>query len=87
MPCKTIDLGNGDFAITCSRDRRSRAVCDVCKDREHTLLCDFPLSGAKAGKTCSRKLCGRCAVKVGALDLCPAHAKQPLPQLELPTVR
>lgn len=82
MPCKTLDLGNGDFAIVCSRGRKPRARCEVCQDREHTLLCDFPLSGAKAGKTCSRKLCARCAAKVG--DLCPPHAKQQPPQLELP---
>ena len=83
MPCKTIDLGNGDFAIVCSRGRKPRALCGVCKQREHTLLCDFELRGAKAGKTCSQKLCASCAVKVGKLDLCPPHAKHAQPQLDL----
>lgn len=46
----------------------------------HEFLCDFPLAGKKAGKTCSRKLCKGCA-KVQAekatdgtdRHYCPAH--------------
>ena len=83
MTCTKIDLGNGDFIITCSRGRRP-APCDVCKSRPHELLCDYPLRGAKAGATCSRKLCRSCASHVGAnKDLCPPHAKLGLPQGEL----
>jgi len=75
MTCTRTDLGNGGFVVTCTRGRRRRPACDVCGVHEHTLLCDFALRGAKAGKTCSRRLCAKCAVRVGELDLCPAHAK------------
>ncbi len=84
MSCKFTDLGNGDFAVTCSRGQRQRAPCDVCKERPHTKLCDYPLSGKKAGATCSRKLCDRCAKQAGLnVDLCPPHAKLGLPQTQL----
>ncbi|MDB4956566.1 MAG: hypothetical protein JWO36_4135 [Myxococcales bacterium] len=83
MGCNRVDLGNGDFVITCSRGR-ARPQCEVCKQRPHEVLCDFPLTGAKAGKTCDRKLCRACAKHVGAnADLCPPHAKLGLPQTEL----
>lgn len=76
MTCKTIDLGNGAFAIACTRGSPRRALCQVCKQRPHEKLCDFPLAGAKAGKTCDLKLCRGCAAHVGKdRDLCPAHAK------------
>lgn len=83
MGCKTIDLGGGNFAITCTRGRRPN-LCQVCKLRPLDVLCDYPLRGAKAGKTCDRKLCRACATNVGAnKDLCPPHAKLGLPQAEL----
>jgi hypothetical protein len=83
MPCQKIDLGNGDFAIACSRGRQ-RALCEVCRTKPHEVLCDYPLRGKKAGATCSKKLCRGCANSVGAnKDLCPPHAKLGLPQAEL----
>jgi hypothetical protein len=66
----------GGVAVVCTRGRTSRARCEACKAREHTLLCDAQIWGAKAGKTCDRKLCAACAVKVGDLDLCPTHGRQ-----------
>lgn len=85
MGCKTIDLGGGALAIVCSRGHKPRALCEACKSEPHAVLCDYPLSGPKAGKTCDRKLCARCAVHAGPnRDLCPAHAKLGLPQTELP---
>ena len=81
MTCTKIDLPDG-FVILC--DRKRRAVCEVCKQRPHEALCDYPLRGAKAGKTCDRKLCRTCAAHVGEnADLCPTHAKLGLPQTEL----
>jgi hypothetical protein len=75
MACKTIDLGGGAFAIACTRGKR-RALCQVCRRNPHEKLCDQPLTGVKAGKTCDLKLCRGCAVHAGTdLDLCPAHAK------------
>jgi hypothetical protein len=39
-------------------------------------LCDYPLRGKRAGATCDRKLCERCAVHAGPdLDYCPPHAR------------
>jgi hypothetical protein len=83
MPCQTIDLGGGAFAIACSRGKQ-RAMCEVCKSKPHEVLCDYPLRGAKAGATCSKKLCRGCAKHVGTdRDLCPPHARLGLPQTEL----
>ena len=85
MTCTRIHMGDGITAIVCTRGQR-RARCAVCKRAEATKLCDFPLSGRKAGKTCDRKLCDACAavqpVAVlptpgstvdDTIDYCPAH--------------
>lgn len=74
MTCHRIDLGDGTFAIACTRGpRRKAAPCLYCGKREHTKLCDHEVS---PGKTCDRKLCEACAVHVGPnRDLCPDHAK------------
>lgn len=79
MPCDPLDLGNGAVAIICSRGKRGK-VCSACKRNQATLLCDFPLTGAKMGKTCDRDLCRSCAKSVprtdgkDTVDMCPAHA-------------
>lgn len=84
MPCTTVNLGNGNFVITCSRGRKPKALCEVCRERPHEVLCDFQLSGAKAGKTCDRKMCRQCAAHVGHdRDMCPPHAKLAHTQAEL----
>lgn len=76
MTCERFDLGGGAFAIVCSRGRRGpAALCSACKARPGTLLCDYELRGSKSGKTCSAKLCERCATKRGQADLCPPHAR------------
>lgn len=73
MRCERRDLGNGDFVITC---RQRRAACSSCAHREHDVLCDAPLIGKRAGKTCSRKLCRGCAIAAGpGLDYCMPHAR------------
>ncbi len=86
MGCTPINLGGGATAIICSRGRRL-AKCSVCKSRLSTKLCDYPLRGRNAGKTCDAKLCDGCAqqqakqapfpgsVAGDTIDLCPAHAK------------
>jgi hypothetical protein len=59
-------------AIICTRGRR-RQNCKFCS-RYSTKLCDFPLAGPKAGKTCDAPMCDRCAVHVGPdKDFCPPH--------------
>lgn len=56
--------------------RQRAPQCGACKTATSTALCDHPLVGAKAGKTCDMPLCGRCRVQTGPdRDLCPAHAK------------
>ncbi len=85
MTCELIRMPNGVVAFVCGRGPRRK--CSVCKRRPATLLCDFPLRGAKAGATCDRALCPSCAVAVGAdRDYCPAHARvrPAASQLELP---
>jgi len=69
--CERVDIGNGTYAIVCTRGHRQRCKCG----RPSTKLCDYPLSGAKAGKTCSRPMCDGCSTRVGSLDYCRPHAE------------
>lgn len=82
MKCSTVKLPNGITAIVCS-GRERRGHCFQC-GRLSTKLCDFPLGN---GKTCDKKLCGRCAVPVGQdRDYCPEHPRAQEPQRELPLI-
>lgn len=82
MTCKpfvvrdaTGKVVGGGFA--CSRGSaldRLRKFCGC--GRPATKLCDYPLRGPKAGKTCDAPLCERCATVVGAdRDFCQPHAR------------
>lgn len=74
MPCRYVTLPGGGSAIVCGRGLRPKA-CSVC-GRPSSKLCDFPLKGEKAGKTCDRPLCDKCAVhRDPDTDFCPAHAR------------
>jgi len=59
MGCGIFKGPGGETMILCSRGRRTpRCQIDGCREAgEH--LCDFPLSGAKEGKTCDRRLCAK----------------------------
>ena len=79
MPCDRIDLPDG-YVIVCSERRRAKR-CSVC-GRPGDLLCDYPLRGAKAGKTCDRPLCAKCTRRqapasspngTDSTDYCPPH--------------
>jgi hypothetical protein len=83
MKCTPINLGNGVTGFVCSRGRPRCAPCSACKDREHELLCDHPLAGKLVGRTCSAKLCRRCAKHVDGKDLCLPHAKTHATQIGL----
>lgn len=73
MTCRPIDLGNGVTGWACTRGSSER--CQECGGRA-SKLCDYPLRGAKAGKTCDAKLCARCAVNVAPdRDYCGPHAR------------
>ena len=83
MPCRTIyDDSGKPMGIACSRGRRA-APCQVPQcGRPHTALCDFPLTGPKAGQTCDFKLCDSHRIPQPGKnrDYCSAHdrlAKQP----------
>lgn len=76
MTCTFI---NGIGAIVCSRGRASQKLCRAC-GRVGDLLCDHPLTGRMAGKTCSAPVCRSCATskpdgKGDTHDLCPPHAR------------
>lgn len=76
-PFKAHAFGAPNGTITgiiCTRGPKPR--CQCCERNVATLLCDFPLKGAKEGKTCDRRMCDRCAQNAGPdTDYCPAHAR------------
>jgi hypothetical protein len=61
MPCETVDLGNGQFAMVCGRGGR-RHNCQFCS-RYATKQCDFPVLRKGKMVTCDAWMCDRCAVK------------------------
>ena len=66
-----IIVNGVQVGIACHRGHAPSCKCG----RRETKKCDYPLRGAKAGKTCDASLCDRCATRVGKnLDHCPAHA-------------
>jgi hypothetical protein len=78
-PTKILVAGESTLhtapAVVCTRRRRPR--CASCgTTRGAFVLCDYPLSGAKAGQTCSRVICQSCATHVDPdHDYCPPHAR------------
>lgn len=75
--CTKIPLPGGGVAIvTTSTHVNPNDPCGYCGTR-HAVLCDMPIHKGKDAKryTCSRRLCARCAMKIGEnLDFCPPHA-------------
>jgi hypothetical protein len=59
--------------VSCSRGSRRRCRCG----RSAIKQCDYPLTGARAGETCSAHLCEQCAFSGGPpnIDYCGAHAR------------
>lgn len=77
MTCTRIPL-EGGVAFVCSRGQNTRPrECAFCRvTSADYLLCDFPLRGKRAGATCSKPMCRKCATSIGEnRDLCPSHAK------------
>lgn len=73
MTCKRIELGAGAAVWSCSRGPRTPPpMCERCGAHPATLECGFELRGARAGQSCGKKLCRRCA---NGTVLCPPHAK------------
>lgn len=67
-----VNLPNGGVALV----RLAKPKCTVCRKRQATLQCDFPISKG-ASKTCDRNLCRQCAVHIGPnRDYCPHHTRR-----------
>jgi len=78
MTCRPLNRGNGVTGWACSRGER----CKECGGRA-SKLCDYPLRGGKAGKTCDAALCAKCAVNVGPdRDYCLPHARVAAKQVQ-----
>ena len=79
MACRTVQLPGGGIAIMCGRGVQGR-TCIVCHRSEYVTpirLCDFPLTGDKAGQTCDRVVCVVHAHhEEPDFDVCPAHARR-----------
>jgi hypothetical protein len=58
MPCTPIK-GDGFTGIVCSSGSRRPKKCAYCGAPSNR-LCDFPLTGPKAGQTCDVPMCYRC---------------------------
>lgn len=61
-----------------------RDLCEECKKRPYTQLCDFASGSGivtsvnfkELTQTCDKKLCRECAVNLWAdCDVCPEHAQ------------
>lgn len=77
MSCRIITSGDVTI-IACGRGRQERRRCDTpgCSGRA-VALCDWPLSGPKAGKTCSRAMCAQCRrPQEPEVDYCRTHHDQ-----------
>lgn len=75
----------------CRRGQNHRCATSGC-DGTSIALCDFPLTGAKAGQTCSRRMCAKCKRTQrppsfggdghDGIDYCPAHDRLARERLE-----
>lgn len=90
--CEAAGIREGGVAMACRRTSGliicSRVApprrCVVCGTQYNIKLCDFPLTGPKAGQTCDRPVCGTHAHHVEPdTDLCLPHARYTA-QLEMP---
>jgi hypothetical protein len=73
MTCRIVNHGGGLVSIVCMRGDQTKP-CHYC-GRPSEKLCDYPLRGPKAGKTCDILMCSRCATHDPPdKDYCKAHA-------------
>ena len=75
MPCTPFSFPGGS-GFVCSRGSR-RQHCRFCVALTgNVFLCDWKLTGEKAGKTCDAPMCARCATEVAKdKHLCPPHKR------------
>lgn len=75
MAGKTVNIPGIGHAIVCSRIVPAKR-CVVCHTQFNIKLCDFALSGPKAGQTCDRPVCATHAHHIDPdVDFCPSHAR------------
>lgn len=76
MACRSIPIPGGQL-IVCGGRRERVTRCKFCGEPTGpTILCDWKLTGPKAGQTCDAPMCRRCAAAVGEdRDLCPPHKR------------
>lgn len=61
-----------------------KIVCEECRKREATLLCDFVVGkyfdleglGRITKATCDKKLCEKCTRKINTRDYCKNHFQE-----------
>jgi hypothetical protein len=77
MSCRVIAAGPSVMVIACDRGRdRPRCQSTGCTGIS-VALCDYPLSGRHAGKTCDRRMCAGCRRPQGPdVDYCQPHHAQ-----------
>lgn len=78
MTCERLLDGSGRaIGHMCTRGRKRRARCVVCKDGIATHLCDGELAAddVKFARqtTCDAPLCSECLSPRGEHDFCPQH--------------
>lgn len=74
MPCKVFPAPGGGFGFACSRGADAPRCSVVGCAARGSHACDWPLSGPRAGQTCSAPLCFRHrARQADGTDLCPTH--------------
>lgn len=86
MTCEQYQLRDGTTVTICMRGKRPKKAACVACGKPATRLCDYPLRGKRAGKTCDRPLCDQCTKEqkgviqlgptIDTFDLCPAHAQE-----------
>ena len=75
MACDKVEIDGLGVVILCNRGRRGKRCQQPNCRNDATLQCDYPLSGAKAGKTCDRYVCRSHAKPISkGVDYCVPHA-------------
>jgi hypothetical protein len=80
MYCDRFTTKDGVYVVCCRSGRRPSCSVPGC-GAPSEFQCDFPLSGKKRGRTCSKHLCAQHRVRQPTIvplggetiDYCPAH--------------
>ena len=76
MGCKRFTDPDGAVVFMCTRGRGQQAATRCSCGRVAEYLCDFPLRGEKAGRTCDKPICSDHAKLIKHnTHYCPDHQK------------